>query len=118
MVSGSRRGLLIPTRWWEMPGPVYLPEGPTGVAALLANTCCAIGRPTAHQHPYLATLLRSVPERQIIVYGDNDVAGRKGAERCVDDLRKALHRPVDVIFPPPEFKDVREQLRSLSGAAK
>ncbi len=57
MVSGSHRGLILPGHWWTWSGTVFIPEGPSDVAALLSAGVQAIGRPSAASAPGLARLL-------------------------------------------------------------
>ncbi len=113
MVSGSHRGLILPWGWPQFSGRVYLPEGASDVAACLSHGLQAIGRPSAHgAYGLLSQLLATTPLTPVVV-GENDLKpdgrwpGREGAERCASQLAAVLQRPVELVFPPPESKDIR-----------
>jgi hypothetical protein len=122
VISGSQRGLYVPTGWEEMRGPIYIPEGASDVAALIGVGRCAIGRPRATGGvEHLAKLLRGV-DRRVIVLGENDRKadgrrpGKEGAEQVARALARELGRRVDVSFPPEGFKDVRDYVKSRRGS--
>ncbi len=123
MITGSHRGLILPWEWWQYSGRVYLPEGASDVAALLTHGLPAIGRSSANGSiTLLAELLRPTTLTPVVL-GENDAKpdgrwpGRDGAERCAHELAAALQRPVEIAFPPPAFKDVREFTQSIRTGA-
>jgi hypothetical protein len=116
---GSKRGIYLPANWDHRPGPIYIPEGASDVAALLSAGKCAIGRPSAKGGAaYLVALLREHRNREIIVLGENDLRpdgfwpGKEGAHHIAGILTEALGRPVKIMMPPAEFKDIREFLKA------
>ena len=123
MITGSHRGLILPWEWWQYSGRVYLPEGASDVAALLTHGLPAIGRSSANGSiASLAELLRPTTLTPVVL-GENDAKpdgrwpGRDGAERCANELASSLQRPVEIAFPPPAFKDVREYTQSIRTGA-
>jgi hypothetical protein len=123
-VAGSNRGLTLAA---ELPagGPLYLPEGASDTAALLAVGACAVGRPmavpTGWVERWLLELLHErPPDRPVIVVGDNDgdvaktPAGLRGAEDLARRLGTAFPGQVSVALPPAQFKDVRAMV--IAGA--
>jgi phage/plasmid primase-like uncharacterized protein len=114
-VCGSKRGLIIPAHWMDIAGPVYLPEGPSDVVALLSQGLSAIGRPSATGGgTYLTTLIAQYPDREFVVLGENDQKadgswpGRSGAYGVARKLEANLCRTIEVTFPPAGFKDIRD----------
>lgn len=115
----SRRGLTLPTDWQEMPGTIFVVEGPTDAAAMIASGLCAIGRPSnSGGFRFLRALLERIPDRCIVVVGENDQKpnglwpGKSGADMIANLLMKYLKRPVKSSLPPPTAKDVRAWLTS------
>ncbi len=111
LVAGGRRGLTLASGWDAMPGPIYVVEGASDVAALLGVGLCAIGRPNNRGGADdLAELLDGDP-REIVVFGERDARPdgvwpgdpRPFARR----LERKLGRPVGTQLPPRPFKDVR-----------
>src|SRR5206468_146108 len=45
-IEGSKRGLTIPAKWQERPGPIHIPEGASCTLALSAMGLPAVGRPS------------------------------------------------------------------------
>jgi hypothetical protein len=118
---GSRRGLIVPRGWRDRPGAVYLPEGPSCVAALTSAGLAAVGRPSARSGPavigYLAELLADWPaDRGIVVLAERDHKpdgswpGLTGARHDARALGQRLAREVRVALPPDEAKDARAWL--------
>ena len=102
----------------RIPGPIYVPEGASDVAALISVGQCAVGRPGATGGVgRLARLLRDM-DRRIIVLGENDQKpdgrwpGKEGAETVTRALAEALGRQVEKGFPPAGYKDVRDFISS------
>jgi phage/plasmid primase-like uncharacterized protein len=132
-VAGSRRGLTVPApllegRWDPLPaGPLYVAEGATDTAALLAMNCLAVGRPAAIPSlavcaffkEFLANYPRAHTGRDIIIVGDNDShgAGTRGALALKGFLEAVLGRPVHAARPQDGYKDVREQVNAGAWAA-
>jgi hypothetical protein len=122
LMAGGKRGLIIPSDWQQIDGPILLPEGPTDVLACRAMGLCAIGRPSNMAGvELLARLLRDVvSKRECIVIGDNDPKpttglwpGRDGAKATAEALSQQLGRLVPWCLPPDGAKDVREWLKAL-----
>jgi hypothetical protein len=114
---GSVRGLTIPSYDQKPPpGPVYLVEGASDVAALVSEGAFAIGRSSASGNPaeqlWLTRLLGRHPGREIIVVGEREEsgAGQRGAEKLAAHLHDKLHRLVSWALPRKGFKDSREQV--------
>lgn len=115
----SKHGLIIPTSWQNIPGPVLCPEGPTDVAAGLTMGLPCIGRP----NNYLATtpgqlmdFATAHPDREVIILGENDYdpnrphrgsPGQDGARKTARALAGLLGRPVAWSLPPDGAKDLR-----------
>lgn len=118
MLPGGKRGLTVPTGWHNVPGPVFVVEGPTDALAMTAAGLAAVGRPSnAGGAELLALLFAGVPDREVIVVGENDRKddngswpGRDGAGSVARKLAADLCRPVGVALPPDGFKDVRDWL--------
>lgn len=73
-VPGSRRGLCYAAGILRRRGAVYLPEGMTNTAALMAMGLCAIGRPSNSGGAELLIEMLSAEshKREIIVLANND----------------------------------------------
>ena len=132
---GSRRGLTYADDWSDWPGPCYIVEGASDVAAGLTIGLCVVGRPSnVGGIEYLTKLLVEFP-RAIIVLGERDKrdhdtlkpqmqvghdedchgcprcwSGLYGAELTAENLRKRLNREVSISFPPDHAKDLRAWL--------
>jgi hypothetical protein len=119
--TGSHRGLILPycppaVALSDPNSPLYIPEGHTDTIALHAVGCMAIGRPAANlsglADKWLAAFLLSRPHlwqnRSVVVTGDNDFAGQRGAETTADKLAQILGKPVAYDFPPFSCKDMRD----------
>jgi len=124
-MSGSKRGLTLPTGWQEKPGPVCGVEGPTDTAAMIAAGLSCVGRPSnSGGVALLADLLRDIPaDRAIVIIGENDRKdggewpGRDGALSVARELAARLRRPILWTLPPADAKDVRDWLTAESRAA-
>lgn len=124
-MHGGKRGLTLPKGWCDRPGPVFVVEGPTDVAAMTAAGLSAVGRPSnSGGVALLVQLLRDLDlARQIVVVGENDRKqdgawpGRTGAESVARRLAEALHRSVIWALPPAGSKDVRDWLTASTRAA-
>lgn len=121
--KGSRRGLTIPRSVLDgkhKSGSIFVVEGASCVAAVMAAGGAAVGRATNYSDidcEYLAHLL-SDHEGEIVIVGENDEKtdgkwpGKIGAQRTANKLAKLLSRSVQVAMPPEGFKDAREWLTS------
>jgi len=127
--KGSRRGLIIahrppPNAISDPTAPLYIPEGHTDCIALYAAGCLAIGRPAARLNGaaerWLADFLLGRPhlwqERPIVVTGDNDSAGRQGAQATAENLSRILGKAVVHDYPPYVYNDMRDWI--ISGKFK
>lgn len=111
-LSGSNRGLTLPTDWSQSDQRLHICEGASDVAAAISCGWRAIGRPALGSgFDNLAILLKDEPA-QIVMVADNDSAGvgRAGAEKLAQRLSNVLQKPVQTKTPPKQFKDLREYL--------
>ncbi len=99
-------------------GQVVLPEGFSDSVVVHAMGEVAVGRPSVSGGiPELAALLESLglaPDVRIVLLGENDPKpdgswpGRDQAAEAAGKLGGLLGRQVEVLMPPPEYKDVRQ----------
>lgn len=102
-VKGSRRGLTF-AHPLDRRDPVLIVEGQTDCAAGMMAGFATVGRPSASGGGgLLAELLMG---RAVVIVGENDKAGREGAERIASKLR-GVAKSVKVVFPPDGMKDLR-----------
>lgn len=133
--KGARRGLSYCDRWDDRPGPVWLVEGGTDVAAGLTLDLCVVGRPNnTGGVEMLARLLKTQGQRKVFVVGERDrkdvvtgppehdprcrgcmrcYPGLAGAKQVAQALARRLGRAIDVTLPPIGYKDMRDWVRSL-----
>ena len=117
---GSRRGLYYsftpPSVLADTTQPVYLTEGASDALAVHSLGGIAIGRAAALISAHAASWLRmfllqnaNLLQHPIVVVGDNDSAGRDGAEHLAGFLATSVANchPI-VTYPPMSFKDLRE----------
>ncbi|MCY2989939.1 MAG: hypothetical protein NTY19_19015 [Planctomycetota bacterium] len=117
-ITGSKRGIYLPTGWQNWPGPIFVVEGPSDCAALTTMELAAIGRPCATGGvDHLVEVLADVPaERDIIVVGELDAKsdgrwpGKDAAMKVAKELRAKLGRPTHWALPPDGAKDSRAWL--------
>lgn len=128
---GTTNGLFFAPRCMRDPGPLFLPEGASDVAAFLSLGLCAIGRPSCTGG--VALLLPLVTHarqhgRLVIVVGERDSqpekrgqlkscpADCKGCSHCWPGLAgpRAVANALGCNFalPPVGFKDFRDYARS------
>lgn len=109
MVTGSKRGLTLA---WPLDGyagsspndPILIVEGATCAAAGLDLGFTTIGRPSATGGAdHLRALLNG---QHVVVVGENDKAGRLGAEKVAQALAGDA-ASVRIIYPPSDDKDLR-----------
>jgi hypothetical protein len=112
-VVDSSRGLYLPRGWEEGEGTIYVPEGPTDVAALLTLGLRAVGRPSCKGGlEHLAELFQAT-EDEILILGDNDdkadgrSPGHDGARILAAALDRELGNRVRWTTAPEGYKDVR-----------
>jgi hypothetical protein len=106
-VRGSRSGLFVPTSP-EDGNRLLICEGATDTGAALDLGFDAIGRPSCNSGiEMIARVARG--RNEVVIVGDNDHAGRRGAAKLADAL--VLHCSVKVIYPPEGAKDLRQWLR-------
>jgi hypothetical protein len=118
-VKRSKRGLTYSKNWDVGDGPIFLVEGATDTAALVAIGLAAVGRPgSAGGVKHLVPLLEKIPaERKIVVVGDNDSkskVGRDGAIETAKKLSERLGRPIYWTLPPIGYKDSRQWVMAES----
>jgi hypothetical protein len=133
-VLGSRRGLTYADDWLDYPGPVFLVEGASDVAAGLTLGLCVVGRPSnIGGVEYLVKLLgKRAADRRIIVVGERDekdrmalvrhkaecrccgqcFPGMYGAKTVAARLAQRLERLIPWALPPAPHKDLRGWLNS------
>jgi hypothetical protein len=137
--KGSRHGLTYHPAWACPPGPIWLVEGGSDVAAGITLGIAVVGRPSCTGGiRYLAELLAPHRDRRIIVLGENDrkaplhlrqlvpphdphcrcclrcAPGLAGAKQTAQALALALGRRVEWRLPPKGIKDLRDLVRGLS----
>jgi len=104
MVVGSSRGLTYSPQSITESSPLLIVEGQSDTAAGIDLGFTTIGRPSAMGG--LAFLATIASGRDVIVIGENDNAGREGANMAavgLIDTAKSVH----TIFPPEAIKDLR-----------
>lgn len=119
-IPGGARGLTIPNGWDQGEGPLYVVEGPTDTAAMLAAGLCAWGRPSnTGGVGHLADALSPLPEAvRCVIVGENDKKpdglwpGLAGAVSVAGGLAKLVKQTVRWTLAPRDYKDVREYLTS------
>lgn len=117
VIRGGKRGLYIPRGWEDIPGPVFVPEGASDVAALLSRGLCVVGRPACQGGVAELAGLFADTDKTIVILGENDQKpdgrwpGRDGAEKVATQLAALLGREVRWTLPPTGHKDVREMTR-------
>ena len=83
--KGSKQGLFIPNTFHRKQG-IVICEGPTDTASMLDLGFNAVGRPSCNSGSMLiAELAQNLP---VAILVDNDQAGRDGASKLADHLKK------------------------------
>jgi len=139
-LGGSKRALTYSEDWIDWPGPVFVVEGGSDVAAGLTMGLCVVGRPSnVGGVDYLVKLLGPVTGRRIVVLGERDrkqhedlkplarerhnpkcrccaqcYPGQYGAMQVQAALTKRLSRRVERRMPPDGAKDLRGWLNAQS----
>lgn len=110
-MKGGNEGLFLPSG--DPARTIYMPEGPTDTAALLAIGLFAIGRPNnSNGSSMVKSLLVKLRPAELVIVSDRDAAGRDGATRFASALRWTCR-----IISPPRHKDVREWVNAGATAA-
>ena len=106
--TGSRTGLFIPAGL-SPTGLLLIVEGESDLAASLTLGFEAIGRPNCNSKVEMT--IKAVRGRsQVVIIGDNDPPGRKGAEILAQAM--VLHYTnVKIVYPPAGVKDLRQWLQ-------
>lgn len=120
-VKGGKSGLTYARDWEQDPGPIFLVEGGSDVAALLTMKLCAIGRPSnTGGTDLLIEMLETVSlGRPIVVVAERDLKpdgqwpGKKGAISTSSKLAQGLGREVQWTLPPDNCKDARDWLNCM-----
>ncbi|MBN2136310.1 MAG: hypothetical protein JW720_00740, partial [Sedimentisphaerales bacterium] len=102
-VSGSKIGLFIPPNL-PAEGILLICEGLTDTAAALDLGYAAIGRPNCNSR--IRMVVRFVRGRDVVIVGDNDDAGKAGAEKLATRLLPCCPT-IRIIRPPELIKDLR-----------
>jgi len=103
-LKGSRNGLFVPSGLASNE-TLLICEGVSDVGSALDLGFEAIGRASCNTGAEM--LSECVRGRDVVIIGDNDDAGKKGAQ--VLALKLALYCPsVKIIFPPEGVKDLRQ----------
>ena len=110
--KGGHRGLTLPKRWDQSNSSLFICEGASDVAAALTSEMRAIGRPGLKSGFNDLAILLKDEQAEIVVVADNDSegAGRAGAQKLAERLSNELKKPIQVMAPPKNFKDLREYL--------
>lgn len=125
---GTTNGLFLAPRGLRDPGPLFLPEGASDVAAFLSLGLCAIGRPSNCGGVELLRPLVQHAQRNgrlVLVVGENDHKPDRhdaaylpcdGCSLCWPGLdgprRVARALGCEFVMPPAGFKDFREYAMS------
>jgi len=112
--TGGKEGLFTE---WPMPvgERLFLPEGGSDTAALIALGLPAAGRPSCNGGVnHVRALVRELLPSAVVVVADADERGQRGA--CDLATLLALHVPdTRIVTPPPPSKDVRAMLATGAG---
>lgn len=117
-VSGSRRGLIYdPATIENGDAPLVIVEGASDCASALTLGLRAVGLAQAGGSTdalgWLARLIERIGPPSVIVIGDADEAGERGAARVADHLARHVTIPVRVAAAPEGAADLRELLSEV-----
>lgn len=126
--QGGSTGVFYSTEWWSRPGPLWIVEGGSDVAACESAGLCAIGRASnTHGAEYIKKMIeKSNVTKKVIVVGERDEApNRRGAvPSCLKTCRGcafcwpglfgakkvAAELNASWVLVPKPYKDMRELL--------
>lgn len=126
--QGGSTGVFYTPNWCKHPGPVFIVEGGSDVAACESAGLCAIGRASnTHGGEYIKRMIEAAQcKKRIIVIGERDeVASKRGTiSSCQKDCggcafcfpgmfgakKVAAELDASWVFPPKPYKDMRELL--------
>lgn len=121
-MPGGGRGITLPNGWDDDSlSAMFIVEGPTDTAAMVAAGLKAIGRPSNRggvQYLAEAIMAKIRPSRTIIVVGENDKKpdglwpGLEGCMAVAGGLKYLLPNEVRFALAPTDYKDVRDFLTS------
>ncbi len=108
-VSSSRTGLFIPAKL-SPTGLLLIVEGESDLAAALTLGFETIGRPNCNSRVEM-TAKAAKSRSETVIIGDNDLPGRKGAEKLAQVM--VLHCPnVKIVYPPEGINDLRQWMQA------
>ena len=102
-VKGSRLGLFMPLQVPDK-DPLVITEGLSDALAAANLWCAAIGRPSCSAGLEMIKVIAE--NRDVVIVGDQDIAGRRGAYDLANSLMDIAAR-LRVVFPPDGVKDLR-----------
>jgi len=114
-ITGSKRGLTMPSLFDPAAGVVFVVEGPSDVAAMTTLGLSAVGRPS--NMGGVEHLEELLPNADVLLIGENDQKpdgtwpGRDGALHVAERLASTWDKPVRWTLPPDGSKDVRQWLQ-------
>ena len=106
--TGSKQGYFIPKCYPNKNGVEFVCEGVTDAMALHSIGVKSIGRASCGH--WSNGLLKYLDKKKTIIIGDNDEVGKSGAI----SLAKRIGDNATIIYPPPQYKDVRQWIQSES----
>lgn len=127
-VEGSRQGIFVPDSCINpnkaLADFVFLPEGPTDVAAALSLGFLAVGRPTnLTGNDMVRELMTNKGFYRAVIVADNDPLkqlgnrwGYPGIEGALK-LKKELKKNSCIWSPPEPFKDIRQMVQYMGNDA-
>lgn len=113
--AGSRRGLIVPSNFHEIDGPILCVEGATDVAAAVLLGIRVVGRPSCNGGA--EDLAKIADAEGLIVLGERDTKpngrwpGRDGAKAVAAKVAQSWREPVEWSLPPKGVKDLRDLVR-------
>lgn len=113
-VKGGRAGLFVPAELSNTLERLFIAEGPTDTAAMLAVGFDCIGRPSCNGAIAITTnLVNKLRPSECVIVADNDAnrAGRRGAQSLAAALVTSCPR-VRIISPPNSINDARDWVRN------
>lgn len=115
-VRGSKLGLFIPAALSVEGERLFVAEGESDTAALLAVGIDAIGRPGCRSVVrHTLSFVRTARPCEVVVVLDNDGPGRDGGRALAGELSRRTPFRISTLTPPVDFKDVRDWI--IAGAS-